>query len=205
MRKRTIAFSMIISLLFTSCAQKFVSTPDYDETITSFLMTKDTNTLAVIGNKYHYIFQINDNLKSFLLSDIRKESQVSFKSFFVDLNNTIAGGYSIHIPINKIEKQKTKQWLQEIGFQKNDYYKQYMLQGEIKGKRYLAKEIPSEYKFNKPYKLNIEEEPSKFRKTASTMLSPITYSADLAIGITVLGVFLVMHMVSSPFTGGFKG
>ncbi|CAA6809456.1 MAG: Unknown protein [uncultured Sulfurovum sp.] len=200
--KKLIVLNIIVTLLFTSCASKFVSTPTYDDTITSFLITKDSNTLAVIGDKYHYIFNIDDKLKSFLLSKNKKYFTASFHYFKVDLNETVTGNYQINYTVGDTQKI-TNKWLKKHDFKTLNSESYYIKKGKIKGKRYIAKDIPEKYKFNKPYKIHFTEEATESRKTTAKMLTPITVGIDATIAIGVMGFLTAMYVISTPFGGKF--
>ncbi len=204
MGTRVIIFSIIISLLFTSCTlmtDSLNQKPRYSEVVTSFLITEDSDKLAVIGNKYHYIFTIDNDTKSLLLFDNKKNWEVSFDEFNVDLNNTITGKYRISIPMNKVEDENIKELVEQMNFYKNKNHKLYILTNRLKGKRYIAKNIPEKHKFKQPYTIIVREEHSDFRKNLNTALTPITIGLDLTVSIAVIGTIVACTAIILPLSG----
>ena len=199
--KKIIILNLIVSLLLTSCATKYADIPSYRETISSFLITKKSNKLVIIGEKYHYIFNIDTKLKKLLLSKNRKKLSTAFNSFQVDSNNTITGNYNIFISSDKVDSKSHAKWLNDVGFKKDANQKNHFLVGSIRGKRYVAKKIPAQYKFNKRYKIYVQEETrtiGKFKSVADVLLSPIRVVTTVGIialslpaSVLMLGTYIL--------------
>ena len=186
--------------MLTSCATKYTDIPSYTETISSFLITKKSNKLVIIGEKYHYIFNIDTKLKKLLLSKNRKKLSTAFNSFRVDLNNTITGNYNIFISSDKVDDKNHAKLLNEVGFKKDTSQKNHFLVGSIKGKRYIAKKIPAQYKFNKRYKIYIQEEKITGKYIDETnvvlvLLSPI--AVVFKAGFIVLSIPILVSGIAT--------
>ena len=196
--KKNIIFLLIITMLFTSCVTRTLTTSAYYENINSFLITPKGNKLYIIGEKYHYEFYLDDKLKSLLLSKNRKYFKVSFHYFEVDRNENINGEYWLVYNM-KDTNYISDSWLKAHGFTIPNIKTRYIKTSKIKGKRYIAKDIPSKYKFKNTYKVYIEEEPSPLRQISNKLVSPITIAADMILwtgGIVLVGIAMSVNSVN---------
>ena len=177
----------IVTLLFclfnlSGCMTSFMwekGEPTYSQTsdiVDSFLVAKDGQQLIVVSEKYHYVFKISDDLRSILLSEQRKYIRPIFSSFELDHNNIIKGNYVLNYE-NKNDPSSNPDKTILIG---NTNFKFGRYYGYLVGIRYSSKEpIPTEYKFNRPYKISIIEEDSTDSTTVAKVLAtPFTLAAD---------------------------
>jgi hypothetical protein len=186
MMKNIIGLFIFVFML-NSCAVKNISKVSYTETIDSFLVSKDATVLFVIGKKYHYKIDLNNQLQNILLSKNKKYLKTYFQNFEIDKLNNIDGVCKI-----KYDEKQNKipyKWLIKNSFEKehSKYYKSSLHTAifDISGKRYIAKYIPAKYKFNKNYQIDIKEEPS----IVDNLLTPLVTVKDI---IMFTGVSLIM-------------
>lgn len=223
MSKKLLVFYIIVSILFTSCVQKeLMSKNQYNESIKNFLISKDGKKLVVIGEKYHYIFEMNKTLLEILTSRQKKDIKANFSSFSIDINNNIVGkyylSYELYRPYSKEEDKLFNEdllWLEKQKFEKVKYYSdmikyKYGHKGKLKGVRYLASDINlPKNSFNQEYVIRIQEENYKYDKDTRDMLSPVAQVADgvLIIGGVVLVVALVVVTAGKALegVGNFNG
>lgn len=183
---------IICSFILMSCTgttKSLWKNPIYKEKISTFLITDDGKKLAVIGSKYHYIFQLETNLKNILLSKNKKLLKAHFGLFKVNKNNNISGRYTIKYT-GKNEKHIN--WLEKMGFESKIYRNRTTstYSGSINGQRYTAnKKINTINKFNKPYTIRVEEPSSLVSNIGKTLATPIAVAADGAK--TIAGVILL--------------
>jgi len=176
----------------TSTTESMWDKSYYKENIGSFLISEDGMTLAIIGEKYHYIINLDKDLTNILTSTKRKFIRPSLYSFKVDKDNNVYGGYTLYFSSNDDEK-----WLKNNGFKNNvnrNYKKyRYTFSGTVNGKRYSTnKDINKSFNFNKAYYINIEESSSLFGNIVKILATPITVSVDgvkTVSGIVLLTVF----------------
>lgn len=172
----------------------------YKEKIGSFLMSEDGVTLAIIGEKYHYIISLDTELKNILISTKRIFLKPSFYSFKVDKDNNVSGNYTLYYS-NK--NKNDEKWLNNNGFKKqtshSDKKYTYTFSGSVNGKRYsINKDINKNFSFNESYFLNIEESSSSYGNIGKMLATPITVSVDgvkAVSGIVLLTAFAGTMMV----------
>jgi len=176
--------------------------PNYKEKIGSFLISEDGTKFAIVGEKYHYIINLENNLRNILTSKIRKSLKPSFYSFKVDKENNITGNYTIYYLSKKNINEK---WLKNNGFKnrtkRNNKKYIYTFSGHVNGKRYSAnKNINKSFSFNKPYYLKIEEPSSILGNIGKILATPITVAVD---GVkTVAGVVFFTAFATTVMVKG---
>ncbi|MBT8113117.1 MAG: hypothetical protein KJO47_05515 [Gammaproteobacteria bacterium] len=176
-------YVLIISLILISCTSTTESlweNPSYKEKIGRFLISEGGTKLAIIGEKYHYIFDLDKELKNILLSTIRASLKPSFYSFKVDENNNISGKFILYY---SSDNKKDIEWLTKSGFinktRRNDKLFTYTFLSAINGKRYsTTTNANKSIDFSKPYFLKIEEPSSLLSSTGKIVATPITVAAD---------------------------
>ena len=159
----------------------------YVETVSSFLISKDGKTIAVLGDKYHYIFDAPASLVRTLQSPIHLLMFAHIEPFEVAEDGTVSGSYSLHLKEEATEHGKTQ--ARAIGFTQ-DQWRRLFLKGHLKGQRYSAANFPADriQKFNKPYRVKVYAQQST-ADSAKLLLTPITVTAD---GIIILGIDVLM-------------
>lgn len=212
MNKKLIVLLLIVSLLFSSCATKSLwNNSYYQESIENFLISEDNKQLVILGEKYDYIFEIDEKLKEILTSKYKKNIIPVFDTFRLDEFNNIVGEYALFYEVKKYydfktkkEVQKKEQWLKKHDFDISDrqfYFEKlvYKRKSVLKGKRYLSnKAIKSTNKFNNKYYINIDE--GKFENNAAIRLTmtPITIAAD---GILTISTIVLLSFVAQAGAG----
>lgn len=210
MSRYVLVLLLISSLLFTSCATKKVWSPvSYKEVLGSPLITEDGKKLVLVGKKYHYIFDLDSELKDILLSKRNERLTTYFDTFKVDENNKVVGGYALYYPINQPQMDQDINWLKQMGFtwsgvgspleEKKEYCKDF----KLVGMRYLLKDpktvgTPS----NTKYCLMVEEPDYQFSTSERLFMTPVSVAAD---GVLILGgtaLFLLSQGHMHPFTFG---
>jgi hypothetical protein len=199
-------FSSIMFLSATGCiTPKFnkshFASGVYKDTIYSFLITEDGSKFVVLGEKYHYIFDVSPNLKKVLLGSFRSEVRAYFKDFHVAQDNKITGDYSLVLLAEATDEQGKSAI--DAGFTLNETYLE--LSGHLEGIRYSAEGFPpisETYKFNRQYEVEIQEELTTANKAGKILATPIVVLAD---GVLILtGVALVLVVLFLGGGGGVK-
>jgi hypothetical protein len=201
MNRRNFIKGTFSSIVFVSTAgcltpkfneSRFV-TGKYLDTVISFLITEDGSKLVVLGEKYHYIFDVSPSLKNVLLGPIRSELRAYFEIFHVTLDNKISGDYSLELLNDATDEQKNA--AVDAGFTPGELA--LTLSGHLEGIRYSAEGFPpigQAYKFNQQYIVEIQEEQSAANKAGKILATPIVILAD---GVLILtGVALVLLVIA---------
>lgn len=178
----------------TSTTESMWKNSYYKEKIGNFLISEDGMTLAIIGEKYHYIISLDKDIKNILISTERKFLKPSFYSFKVDKENNVSGSYTLYYSSKNNNDEK---WLKNNEFKnkasRNNKKHTYTFSGTVNGKRYSTnKDINKIFNFNKSYYLNIEESSSLFGDVGKILATPITVAVDgvkAVSGIVLLTAF----------------
>ena len=190
---------IICSLFIISCAGgstgKLWKNPVYKEKVESFLISDDSEKLVIIGNKYHYIFELDHDLKKILLSKNKSQLKARFSLFKVNGNNVVSGKYYLNYIGNNKEY---RDWLNKVGFESriNRDRTVFSYSGSMIGQRYTAnKKIITTNNFNKQYTLRVEE-PSTL-SIGKVLATPIAVVADgVKLAASIYLVPLVLIFVS---------
>ena len=201
MNRYGVSFVLILSLFFSSCATKELwSNARYKEVVENFLISSDGKKLVVVGKKYHYIFDLESDLKEILLSERKEKLVTLFDTFKIGENNKIEGHYILYYETKRDHSDQDLEWFRQKGFVKSeknhwlskeiDYYKK----GRVSGTRYLAdKELPLSRTFNKQYCIQIEEPFYKYEEQERILATPIAITLDGAIVVGVTALFVMSH------------
>ncbi|VWC46427.1 5-formyltetrahydrofolate cyclo-ligase [Burkholderia lata] len=161
----------------------------YVEHVSAFMITKDGKKLVVLGERYHYIFDLPDKLRPVLTASYRKSLHTSFGSFRVD-GSDVTGQY--RTVLSKDAPDDERQAATADGFRTSRT--QIALDGNVVGKRYSTegfslKPDSTAQSFNERYTVAIDEAPSAFAKGLRILATPVTVAAD---GVLVLGGILLL-------------
>ena len=176
---------VFICLSQFSCATQALH--DYQSTSTdqlkSFLLTQDGSLLVVAGSQYHFMFSLNEPLRSILKWQKRGLIQPKFDTIEVSANQKITSSFRFSVAdkdLNATDRSFLKQhqfYLEGVNWQYND---------SLKGTRYAAGNVklPQAVLFNKAFTIKMQE-PDGLPETAMKVaLTPLTVTAD-AVMITV--------------------
>ena len=176
---------VFICLSQFSCATQALH--DYQSTSTdqlkSFLLAQDGSLLVVAGSQYHFMFSLNEPLRSILKWQKRGLIQPKFDTIEVSANQKITSSFRFSVAdkdLNATDRSFLKQhqfYLEGVNWQYND---------SLKGTRYAAGNVklPQAVLFNKAFTIKMQE-PDGLPETAMKVaLTPLTVTAD-AVMITV--------------------
>jgi len=188
-------FFIVLSLLLlmnSSCSTRDMwnrsSEYYYKDTIDQYLITKDGEKVIFLGEKYHYIFDDNDNVVKELLNwPNRKELKMDIMSFDLISRNKVKVKIQV---IGDFTAESNELSQSELTFLKNLGFKSLFKDGKIlikdiafTGKRYLPK--PNElYKsnssLNKSYDVQVRVKYNKAKDIGKKIaLTPITVVGDV--------------------------
>lgn len=178
------ASAMPLSGCFTSRLNRNTS---YNEKINGFFISSDKKIIAIVGAKYHYVFDAPSELLAALDPILHPAiNQATFSNFRVDRDNRITGDIKLYT-ISKLSTQQ-KELAERAGF--NSTNSNMWAGMQLSGTRYLAKESesPVVQRLNREYFVAVEEEPSIAGKTLRVAATPITVAAD---GAVILGAVVL--------------
>lgn len=190
-------FVLVAAMLVAGCTITMFSNYNYNENISSILISQDKKKIVVISEKFHYIFDAPATLIKTLESPIHSKIAASFDSFKVTKDNAITGTITLRPTGETSDAERAI--AKEIGFYFfNETYQpnNFNLTGYLKGTRYSAKEFTmptTYYKLNKPYVVRIEAERTSIEKWLRVPLTPLTIAFDgaIALGAIVLSPILI--------------
>lgn len=176
--------------------------------ITSFLMTADHKKLIVLGEHYHYIFDMPPGLDTTLDAPFRVYVEASFSGFEAS-GSDIKGAYTRrlmkgdYIPGRVINVTDAMvQAAVNAGFVLEN--RSYVLKGEVSGHRYDASTFKSTEKlqhFNKDYYVFVHEQ--KTASVAGTIaripLTPLAIAADGALFVASIPVAIIAFPLIVPY------
>jgi len=189
--------SILCLMLLSSCATHSLwnSSNRYSERVKGFLITKTGDKMVVIGDKYHYVFPVNSELKNILISKKRKLIRPRFTGFKVDENNKITGKFHLHF---HARFEDDSEWLEELGFSirrvTTNGNTSYIYKGVLDGKRYKAdKKVRIKESFRRSYRLSITEPEGGADTVKKILATPVTLTVDglLLIGGAVLSSMFI--------------
>lgn len=161
---------------------------EYNEKITSFMISADGKKLVVLGEQYHYIFDMPEKLLPVLKSDYRTHLNSSFDGFHVD-GSVVTGYYSLRLRDNAPTEER--QQATADGF-KSILHGELYFSGDIQGTRYSAADFEQKLtaqSFNQDYLVHVTETLSPLDKGVRMLATPITVAAD---GALLLGGVLLI-------------
>ncbi|WP_321875805.1 5-formyltetrahydrofolate cyclo-ligase [Burkholderia cenocepacia] len=169
---------------------RLMKDPEYQETLSAFLISADGKKLVVIGKQYHYIFDVPPALAINLTAPYRPKLYTDFDDFETH-GDTISGRYVLRLAREDAPPgSELRERALADGFK--DQRHQLTESGTISGKRYQPNDVtPSSLpqSFNHEYDVKVIERPSVLGKGAKLALSPITMAADGALGLLGLALF----------------
>ena len=156
------------------------------------MVSENGKILAVIGERYHYVFDLSTEFKDILLSGYRSKLKPRFYGFQVDEKNSVLGAVSLSY-ITKDDQ--ISDHLKRNGFKRDANQrgiKRFIYTGKLIGKRYVAdKRINDEYLLNKAYSVIVKEPPTASDYIEKVVKTPVTILAD---GVVV--IFGTMALVT---------
>jgi len=182
-------FILALSLIFCiSCTGMLWDKSSYTENIHSLYIDESDNSFVVLGDSYHYIFKAKTNLLNILKTSKEIKIHPSFYYFDLSEDNMVSGKFDLYAYKSEITESDVS-LLKNLGFDDSTSYNHEMLWHKvyIKGTRY---KINSKMNFgsnlHKEYSVKIFEPRTDgaAKTTGKIVLTPITVSADVVLGIT---------------------
>ena len=174
--RRLPALAMVMAM--AGCA----STKPYTEEVSALMVSSDSKTFAVLGPKYHYLFQMPPSMAQSLTSDFRTRlTAVILREFHVGAGGYTWGYVRLQLADNATDRDRQQAYAMHYQTTKEGlvYYTYH-----LEGKRYVAQPgTPSAAQagesrqtvLDKPYRVTVMD--SQGSAEAMKLLSPVTFLA----------------------------
>lgn len=167
-----------------------------DEVVSGFYISSDDKLLVVIGERHHYVFPLDADLKKVLDWPGRSKVTAQFNQFDLRDDGSVSGGAFLQVKKDEINSTE-REFLENVGFKLDK--DSFQLNRVMRGKYYSAKKVGSVSPFNKSYSIEIVET-SSLPALIKVALTPVTVTVD---GVLIIGgvTLLSMACVGSGLTG----
>lgn len=192
-----------VFLTFSGCATEQLFKPvEYTEKVNSLMASADKKTLVILTEKFHYIFDSQENLLAIIGSALHSKINGEIGHFKIDSNNTATGGVKLFI-VDKLTDSELEE-AKKFGFTKTGYKDSLVLEVKLVGRRYDANGVYPKAPvntLNKEYVIYVTAEQSRLEKTLKAPLTPITLAIDGTLVIAAIPLFLVAVTLMVTFFG----
>jgi hypothetical protein len=184
--------ALALSPLMAGCVtQALFKNHEYDESVSSVLISSDRKHLVFVGKDYHYIFDTPDVLVATLDAPFHHSVSGQLRDFHVKANGEITGDFSLILSVQVPEDEKRMalaQGYRKSEFRAGEHAGQYACEyeGRLVGTRYRSNGVQAgtSRQLNHAYSVHVSAEQTGGEKAALALLTPITVTAD---GVLILG------------------
>jgi hypothetical protein len=184
----------------------------FNEDVKSFLITNDQRQLVIIGQKNHYIFPLNHDLREILMWNGRSKVMATGLNFVISKNNKINGSYHLKPREMATLTEADQTFMAEHGFKvAANANKEWVYTGRLSdGTVYDAGQfkMPAGQSFNEPYHLKISYDYDRDYAYARgyaerALLTPVAVAADglIVVGAVVASPIILLFLT---FGGGLN-
>lgn len=196
-----ICLQLMLFIILTGCATHSLwqwgsKRPNklYKEVVASVLVPLDRKQIVVIGDQYHYIFEVPEDLVNVLDKPRaeRERLEVQLGTFYVQEDSVVVGD----VLIANAKGESTLSKAERTVFK-----------ARIQGLRYGARKENSKFPvtLSRKYLVRVSErEPDKLR-TVKLLLSPVTLASDGAVIMGVTALFPIWLPFVYPDGVSFTG
>ncbi|KWC82038.1 hypothetical protein WL57_23055 [Burkholderia cepacia] len=192
---------IVVAAGLTGCTAMLFEDGRYEETVDRFLVSEDGKKFVVLGEKYHYIFDMPEHLGAVLASPYRKSINASLYGF-VAQGSKISGKFRLQLRRADMTDEGWDRALED-GFAKRES-SDLEMKGELAGSRYLADGFAQGKtwsSFAHSYKIDVTDRITTAGKAVRVLATPVTLAADgvMMIGAVVLSPVIVVLL--APVAG----
>lgn len=186
----TVLLSIIASGCLTSELYK-IKKESFNEKLSGFLITQDQKQVVLVGQRYHYIFPMDNTIKNTLQWSNRSKLRATNLHFVISKNNIINGTFLLKSENDAVLSDNDKAFLLANDFKiRSDgvyYFAGKLSQGTVYESGNFK--LPEAQAFKKPYYLNISYDYATTGQTLTKILvTPLAVAGD---GIdTVVGAII---------------
>ncbi|MBZ5790316.1 hypothetical protein K8353_09360 [Burkholderia contaminans] len=200
MKRRALltAGAIIVAAGLTGCTAMLFEDGKYEETVDRFLVSEDGKKFGVLGEKYHYIFDMPEHLGAVLASPYRKSINASLDGFVAE-GSKISGKFRLQLRRADMTDDDWNRALED-GFTKrgsNDLE----MKDALAGSRYRADGFAQGKtwsSFAHSYKIDVTDRITTAGKAVRVLATPVTLAADgvMMVGAVVLTPIAVVMIAS---------
>lgn len=184
--------------------QELFADKQYQEEVSSFMMTADRRKLIVLGKRNHYVLDMPRQFETILTSSFRPKVEAGFSDFKAT-GDKISGLYSLRLP-NPVAVEDERA-AAAAGFERTRDDAM-LLEGGLSGRRYDVREFSASaqsQQFNKAYSISITEQLTAGETVARLPLTPLTAAVDgtmflASVPLVIIGIPIVLII----FRNGFR-
>ena len=186
----TVLLSIIASGCLTSELYK-IKKESFNEKLSGFLITQDQKQVVLVGQRYHYIFPMDNTIKNTLQWSNRSKLRATNLHFVISKNNIINGTFLLKSENDAVLSDNDKAFLLANDFKiRSDgvyYFAGKLSQGTVYESGNFK--LPEAQAIKKPYYLNISYDYATTGQTLTKILvTPLAVAGD---GIdTVVGAII---------------
>ncbi|MDR8730673.1 hypothetical protein [Burkholderia pseudomultivorans] len=200
MKRRTLlrASAIAITAGLAGCTSMLFEDGRYDETVDRFLVSEDGKKFVVLGQQYHYIFDMPEHFGAMLVSPYRQSLEVSLVNF-VARGGAITGDYWLRLrPAKPLTADERAQALAD-GFTTRGSVELEM-KGTLHGTRYRADGFDQGKtwsSFSRPYTIDVVDRLTTADKAVRVLATPVTLAADgvLMVGAVALSPVIIVALL----------
>lgn len=155
---------------------------NYDETVSSILVTQDLQKLVVIGADHHFVFAMPRGIAAALKVPFRRAISAELGEFRIHPDGVVTGNYQL--VLSKDDSAAHYNAALAIGFAESGSGNHMRLLGRLYGTRYYADGAAApapRQRLNQPYRVKVINAGEASAKRAST---PVAAAADGALAIS---------------------
>ncbi|WP_230950064.1 hypothetical protein [Burkholderia cepacia] len=159
----------------------------YEETVDRFLVSEDGKKFVVLGEKYHYIFDMPEHLGAVLASPYRKSINASLYGFVAE-GSKISGKFRLQLRRADMTDDDRDRALGD-GFTTRGS-RDLEMKGALAGSRYLADGFAQGKtwsSFAHSYKIDVTDRITTAGKALRVPATPVTLAAD---GVMIASISL---------------
>lgn len=182
-------------LLQSSCATEALYDPvNTSDRLGGYLISADRENFVILGEKYHYIAPLSQELANITRWDKQAMLAVDPGSFRLNDHENVHIRFNLSVATASVTEED-QQFLQANGFEIEQA--KLIYRASIDGQYYLAGNVSNTRAFSKKYTVNIIKERNPIIKAA---LTPVTVAVD---GVMVLGVVALFSVfcITAELTG----
>lgn len=200
MIRRKFMFNVLTAIAATTglggcVTYKLIEPDEYEEQVSSLLISQDGKHIIIITKQYHYIFDAPSTVVASVKSDYRAAITASFSGFDVNADGETSGSVALYIAR---PDQEILQAAVNDGYTRTEHG--LIFDSMLKGMRYPAGNfvMAQSYQLNNSYAISVTAEQSKLKKARNLLISPVTIAVDGALLVFGMPVMLLLLATSDP-------
>lgn len=192
--------ALVLGLLVSACTnERLQNDAVYKETFSSILISQDGQKLVVLGRRYHYIFDVPEQLRILFASPLHRKTYADFGNFKVSPDGRIDGDLHLYLPENHNRySEEEKKSATDLGMKVFSDWR-YMMKVPMAGERYESTDIgksAASLTLNRTYDAYIREIASSDELRRRERLSPIAKNIDGVLSIAAIPLFPVFLIMA---------